>query len=332
MAGPGTLGPGSNPSTIAEALTPTNLVFPSEPLRSEIPLWMKFRCYEFMNTSIQRALATANANGGAIGVLGSFTTALKANIQVPAPTNFVTTTSHNYRSLRNPSLKDIEDTVLGGLIKKGFDLIPQGGKDLAFDAYKYAEQIGIRVNELGSRAGFGSEFDFSDPDQINGFMGDTTYIPSGASRNYEIRLNMPCLDVSDSKAAGAIVKAFEALSLPTMLSLFSSTRTKYYHPPLWVFGIGPANSMAIDTDWSGYPQLSVLRTVSTRKTALDTNSLSAHGQGGQFKPVAYTTTLIFTELEPAFRQVNIGSVGTGILSRSSAINTGGVGGAAASPG
>ncbi|WP_248785789.1 hypothetical protein, partial [Escherichia coli] len=56
---------------------------------------------------------------------------------------------------------------------------------------------------------------------IENDLMDAVFKNSGPSRTYEVRFNLPCLTVQDSMKAGEIIRAFEALSLPTARSLFS---------------------------------------------------------------------------------------------------------------
>ena len=71
--------------------------------------------------------------------------------------------------------------------------------------------------------------------------------------------------------------------------------------------------------------MSVLRTVKVKRVAIDTNTLAAIGsdtESGIFKPIAYSLTLTFQELEPSVRITgNVGELSTLIQSRSSAVVT-----------
>ena len=154
--------------------------------------------------------------------------------------------------------------------------------------------LGVAEEAVANTTGFQSE--------LSGLeYKDATFMDIGPSRTYEIRFNLPCLTVADSQKAGQIIRAFEALSLPTARSILTLTTTKAFHPPLWIFGIGPISQRRYDADWTGMPQLSVLRAVSHKKTAFETNALAALGLENILKPVCYTLTLSFIELEPAFR-------------------------------
>jgi len=290
----------------------TKIVFPIEDaVRSKIPLWMKFYCYEFANTATSRAVAYTRSGGG-FSVPGL--TKEKAQIMVPAPPNFQTQTAHNYDNMPSTAVnlfQPVVSQIIDGALQYLPEQISQGLRGLASGV-----EQGIQVLEQG--AGLITPFISEIPHDV----ADTTYIPTGASRSFEIRMNLPCLTEADSKAAGAVIRAFEALSLPTARSLFSISSTKFFHPPLWVFGIGPADSFKFDPDWTGQPQISVLRSIAHKKTAFETNSLSALGGFGLLKPVAYTLTLVFQELEPAFRRTNAnGPTSLSIINRSGVLAT-----------
>lgn len=303
------IGLGANTASLIE--NSTRFIFPAEPeLRNIIPLWMRFQCFEFSSNAISRASAYNQSTGGR----GIFTKQ-KAEILIPAPVNFTSTTANNYTNAPTMAL-GVLPPLVGKVGDVALDLIP-GAKDYFKDVIDAINQgVSEITSVIGAGTGFNSELTQNE-------TTDTMYTPNGASRTYEIRINMPCLTENDSMMAGAIIRAFEALSLPTMLSLFGNvSTTKYFHPPVWVFGVGPIDSMKFDPDWTGNPQLSVLRTVSHKKTAFETNSLAALGQQGLLKPVAYTMTLLFQELEPAFRQTNPGGdVGFNIINRSTGMVT-----------
>lgn len=253
---------------------------------------MKFYCYEYSNTASGRAMAYSRSGGGT-SINGL--TKEKAQIFVPAPVNFTSQTSHNYVNQPTTALT-ILPPLVEQVIEGAISLVP-GANEAAEAAKAVYDGINQAMDLIDSAAGRVTGMISDIPDDVN----DMTYVPTGASRTFEIRINLPCLSERDSMAAGEIIRAFEALSLPTGRSALRFTGSKFFHPPLWVFGIGPIDSFKFDPDWTGFPQISVLRTVSHRKTALETNSLSAIGHNGLLKPVAYTLTLVFQELEPAFR-------------------------------
>jgi len=300
MAGPRV--PGANLTSITESSR--KLIYPTdEDLRSKIPLWLKFYCYEYTNTAEGRARAYSRSSSQSSGVRAVASAILgldgkeKAQILLPAPVNFDSVTSHNYQAQPTAGL-NLFSTAASGM----FDFfrrtaVPDGLKD-AFNA------IATRVdNAAASANNFLAQWSGWQSDMPADTM-DSMYMSTGPSRTFEIKMNLPCLTEEDSKAAGEIVRAFEALSLPTARSpTFNTTLNvvQQFHPPLWIFGIGSIDSYKFDPDWTGYPQLCVLRTVRNKKTAFETNSLAALGHNGLLKPVAYTLTLQFIELEPAFR-------------------------------
>lgn len=303
----------SVPSGGANAMSMTEssskIVFPAEEeLRGKIPLWMKFYCYEYSSSTLGRAGAY-NRSGGGKSVIG--TVKELAQIFVPAPVNFMSQTTHNYNNAPTTSLTALPPGIME-VLEGGAKMIP--GSEKIMEAVDGVLQLyGVFEKMIGDYGGFSQEIA---PETL-----DTTYTPSGASRSFEVRMNLPCLSERDSMAAGMVIRAFEALSLPTIRSAFGYS-TKYYAPPVWVFGIGPGDSFKFDPDWTGFPQVSVLRSISHKKTAFETNSLAALGHQGLLKPVAYTLSLVFQELEPAFRQTNpAGGVGLNIINRSTAIVT-----------
>lgn len=289
-------------NTTSALETPRKLIYPlEESVRSKIPLWMKFYCYEYSSSALGRAVAYARS-GGAGEIPGLVKE--KAQIMVPAPPNFNTSTAHNYTAQATVAT-NILPPMLGAIAQGVYQFLPADVVNYLGDVYAGIRQLQDNIDAgMGQVTGFLSDI----PNEVQ----DSTFTPSGPSRSFEIRMNLPCLTERDSKAAGLIVRAFEALSLPTARSLFTTTTTKYFHPPLWIFGIGPADSFKFDPDWTGSPQLSVLKSVSHKQTAYETNSLAALGYGGLLKPVSYTVTLLFQELEPAFRRTSgLGAVSNG---------------------
>jgi len=294
-------------------------VFPNDQdLVSSIPLWMKFYCFEYSNSALNRVGAYLRSqNAGNIPGLSN----MKAQIYLPAPVAFESSTSLQYNRSQT-SAPNALPGILNGLsnmaanstnpwIKSIVGAVKQI-RDDADQAERFASQL------VGGRFGYGQE--------IPADMNDLQFIGNGSYRTYDIRLYLPCLSVEDSMKAGKIIRTFEALCLPTMVSLGGVFSTKYFHPPVWTFGIGPSDSMKFDPDWTGYPQMSVLQAVKVRKTAVDASSIAAFYSNSLFKPVAYTVSLLFRELEPAVRVTSLPSidgslteVGTTITNRSGAI-------------
>ena len=277
-----------------------DIVFPSPgKVRDEIPLWMKFYCYEYNSTALGRvSIKTRSHNGFSVPGLSN----LKAKILVPAPTNFETSTNPKYATVNQSKNLAIFPSALGV-------------GTLANITAKMASTLATFADEVGQAAFAEAGFDggTNTPDFF-----DLVFKGGGPSRQYEIRLYLPCLTHADSVAAGAISRSFEALALPTSTGI--GTDVTFYHPPIWIFGIGAADSLQIDQDWSGSPQISVLTMVKVRKQALETNAITAHKSSSSFKPVAYSLTLMFREIEPAIRRVELGaSTGIDITNRSGAM-------------
>jgi hypothetical protein len=301
-------------------------------IQKKIPLWMKFYCYEFSNTASGRTITqNAGMGGGNITIdeSGNFPIPVigskeKAQIFLPAPVNFQTNTSHKYVPEATKAM-NLLPNVFGDLLGLLTSNLPPNVSNFLADFFKNVDKaINSVENGLGNLTGYESEI-------LNDFT-DAVFKNTGPSRTYDIRFNLPCLTVEDSQKAGQIIRAFEALSLPTARSLFTPALTKSFHPPLWIFGIGPIDQRRFDADWTGSTQLCVLRSVSHKKTAYETNALAALGAAGTLKPVAYSLTLSFIELEPAYRAMNPGGeTSLQIINRSTVITTTGVSGVLATP-
>lgn len=291
-----------------------SLIYPDGNIASQIPLWMKFYCYEYNNTVFGRVAAQSSAAGGdgsQVAAIPGFKSKEKAQIFLPAPVNFQTNTAHTYTGT------DIMPTLIPEFITKMANNLPVVGQLM---------QLGSGVIDTFLR---GVEEAFA---KVEGFQSglnvsasiikDNYYSSQGPSRSYEIKFNLPCLTVEDSKKAAQIVSAFEALSLPTSRGILSVEASKIFHPPMWVFGIGPLTQRKYDTSWSGMPQLSVLRSVSHKKTAVETNALAALGLPGDLKPVCYSLSLSFVELEPSFRATTPSNpTSFNIINRSTVLTT-----------
>ena len=308
--------PGTNASSLTERSL--NLIFPAlDDIRTKIPLWMKFYCYEYSSSAFGRAATLTNAQGGGgFDTIPGLRTFQKAAIFLPAPTSFETSNNHRYQADKTSSM-NLFSSVLGDAISDAAETA------LGVNLQSAANEITQIVNGLelafSNATGLASEIELD--------QNDNQYKSAGPSRSFEMRFQLPCITVEDSMIAAKIIRAFEALSLPTARSIFSLTSTKSYHPPVWVFGIGPIDQRKYDQDWTGQPQLSVLRGVKFRQTAFDTNSLAAIGYPGKqlLKPIAYTLTLSFAELEPAFRSTELnGETGIKIANRSTIMVTTGI--------
>ncbi len=288
----------------------STLIFPAESrVRASVPLFMKFYCLEYNNSAISRAAAVPSVTGSSLPGLNR----LKASIMVPAPPQYKASTSLPYTAEVLTPGQSIYESLYDIFIPDSIKSTLQSAGDVVQGVALNAIRLG---GAMGGAAGFNQNIE-TDLKELTFRGGNGTY------RSFDIRLYMPCLSVEDSLKAGEIVKSFEALSLPTILGAFALNTTHFFHPPLWIFGIGPKDSLKFAREWSGYPQLCVLTNVDVRRTAFETESLSAISDGsGQFKPVAYSVSLGFRELEPSVRQTNpTGQVSTAIISRSAGVVT-----------
>lgn len=286
--------PGSFANVTSIGESPKVLVFPSTvEIKSQVPLWMKFYCFEYNKSALGRAAMWSRTRGGGLGSVPG-ASLLKAQIAVPAPSNFTSTTQHSYKA-ENSDTSD-------GLFSLIFEYVSetQLGKDIIQKIEKLGNDPRIeKAKSLATSAmrlsGYGQNIDMDHSELV--------YKPNGSIRQYEIQLYMPCLNVDDSKKAGQIIRSFEAFSLPTLIGALTATTSMMFHPPLWAFGVGPMTSVNMDPDWSGMPQVCVLKTVKSKKMALDTNSLAAIADSTtkEYKPIAYLLSLVFQELEPAVR-------------------------------
>lgn len=272
-----------------------SLIFPATPdIQKIIPLYMKFFCFEYNKSALGRSEAYRRGRGEENLIPG--TSNIKKQIFVPAPSLFTSTTQHSYKA---------EPSEVGL-----FGVLPSGAGTTRFArgiAYVKKQQLKLKKYLSYVKGGYGQDIPMD--------VTDLIYQPGGQVRSYEVQLYLPCLSIEDSKKAGDIIKNFEALSLPTMLGLGISSLSIMFHPPVWLLGIGPIDTLKVDPDWSGAPQLSVLRTVKSKRVALETNTLAAIGGKnlGEFKPIAYTLTLLFQELEPAVRITSPGKETSSII-------------------
>lgn len=292
-----------NPATIGE--TTSTIIFPAESsIQSEIPLFIRFVCVEY------------SMNGIARSGIKNLASLPKANIYVPVPSKLVTQTAMRYKQEANEEYMKLQD-------QKDFEAkLPQWSAALGAKAAAAAAGMFPRFGGLAGM--YGKNFTNS-----LGQLLDTdfteTILQSGSKRSFTISLYLPCLNLDDSKAAAKITRAFEALSLPSMLGIGVSGVggvQMHFHPPMWFFGIGPLKSVNSDVDWTSQPQASVLTNVAVSRTAIDAASFTA--LDNVTKPVAYSITLNFQEIEGAFRVPNIAQeTSFGIKNRSGALLSGG---------
>jgi hypothetical protein len=290
------------------------LVFPSSAsILKEIPLFLKFTCVEYSMNSLMRGGNTFRYSGNAGG--GN----VKAYINVPVPSKMVTQTAMRYKqddnelfsksgiqqALEQDFLPKIIQKTVGGYAKDLVDWLP-------FVSPKWKAILLDSVNRTGRSFSQLIETDFTE-----------TILQSGSKRSFVISLYLPCLNLEDSEAAAQISRAFEALALPTMVKAavpgFDALGAQlHFHPPMWFFSIGAMGSDS-DIDWTSQPQASVLTNVAVTRTPIDSTAFTALDL--TIKPIGYSITLNFQEIETAFRRVSpLAGSGTDftILSRSAA--------------
>lgn len=282
-----------------------NLVFPSQAsILKEIPLFLKFTCVEYSMNALFRGGGIFKTGGGGGNV--------KAYISVPVPTKMVTQTAMRYKQDENEVFK----TGAQKFVEDKLTAKTKGLLATAFEKTGLSPEWQVVLGEAANRTvrSFSQmiETDFTE-----------TILQTGSKRSFVISLYLPCLNLEDSEKAAEIARAFEALALPTMVKASLDSvginlgAQLHFHPPMWFFNIGPLGGFG-DIDWTSQPQASVLTNVAVTRTAIDTTSFTALDL--TIKPIAYSITLNFQEIESAFRKVSIGSAGTGftILSRSAA--------------
>lgn len=293
------------------------LIFPAESsVQKEIPLYLKLTCVEYSMSTLARS-GGYNPDGGTVNV-GN----VKAYIYVPVPSKLISQTAMRYKQEENEEFmkgqlqKDAEEglKLLGGKASTWLTkYIPGAGR---FAAYG---QDAIR--KLARTYSSLIDTDFTE-----------TILQSGSKRSFTVSLYLPCLNLDDSLAAAEIASAFESLALPTLMGvnvpILNAGVQFHFHPPMWFFGIGPLLGTNTDIDWTSQPQASVLTNVAVSRTAIDASSFTA--LDGNIKPVAYSITLNFQEIETAFRAIDAdiltGSKGTSftIKNRSGAAKSAGV--------
>lgn len=309
----------ADPRTLLESTA--NFIFPNTPeIQDKIPLWMRFYVYAYPSSAgnrfaaQQRVAGAEDILGSGLSVLSTPLTKQLANIVLPAQISFISTTGLPYQNKKTVAENFLPTLFgLGTALNLKNSVVSGIAKQLARIAQDFAA----------------TQFGFGEPVDISGnMMQDLTFVGGGSYRQFSISIYLPCFYENDSRKAAEITKAFEAYCLPTATSAGSASSTKFYHPPVWVMGTSTSlDSMAFDSDWCGYPQLSVLTTVKTKRVPLETSTLS--GIGPDIKPMVYTISLVFQELEPALRVVSPGipgvlsrPAGTRITNRSSTISVG----------
>lgn len=266
-----------NPNSLLESSRV--LVYPSNTtVANEIPLYIKFTCTEYSSLTLARA-------GGVINVGGYGN--VKAQIAVPMSTKFTSQTAMRYKQEENPNSIPLLQTFTDEKVKAAWDKLVGFAepvlKNLPKKFLEAAEGVAGQFNQLID----------SDYNEL--------ILQSGSKRSFVIQLYLPCLNDEDSARAGEITRAFEALALPTTLSagLGLAGFQYFFHPPMWFIGVGALDSIKNDIDWSSQPQASVLTNVAVNRVAIDSSSFTAID--GSIKPIAYSISLNFTEIEAAVR-------------------------------
>lgn len=259
-------------------------IYPTNPkLRNEIPLWLKFRAFEYVGF----AGRYANAGGDVEGVMSAPPNML-ATIYVPAPTMLTSGVSNKYNETPVKTLFDNFAGVLSSMQKAA------GGRKTALGAGigAFAGTIEAINNFTTLFYGLGGYFlDIVPPD-----FNDNIYAGTN-KRMFKFELVLPCLTDEDSFAAFAIARAFEALSVPYT----GNSILTFKHPPMWGFGVGPGTGPFIDYTWLTDPQLCSLASVAVNRSAPDGGSYSVFTKFG-LKPSVTTISLVFVEIEPIYRQ------------------------------
>lgn len=261
-------------------------------LRSEVPLWLKFRAFEYVGF----AGRYVNAGGSLPGVMPSPPNML-AQIYVPAPPMLTSGVNNKYNE--NP-IKSIFDSfagilnTLGDITKPktnilGIPLSPASGINNIIT--KVSLGSSLLSNAVSAFYTLGGYFFGIVPPDFN----DNIYAGTN-KRNFKFNLVLPCLTDEDSFAAFAIGRSFEALSVPA-----TGTNPLYFkHPPMWGFGVGPGTGSFIDYTWLTDPQLCTLQAVAVNRSAPDGGSYAVFTQYG-LKPSVTTIALSFSEIEPIYR-------------------------------
>jgi len=281
-------------------------------LRGEVPLWLKFRAFEYVGF----AGRFVNAGGSLPGVMPSPPNML-AEIYVPAPP--LLTSGVNNRYNENP-IKTIFDSfagilnTVGDLTKPGKivnpatgaeSTAPQSGLNKTVNAVSGAGSI--VANAISAFYTLGGYFFGIVPPDFN----DNVYAGT-SKRNFKFNITLPCLTDEDSFAAFAIGRSFEALSVPAT----GVNPLVFKHPPMWGFGVGPGTGPFIDYTWLTDPQLCTLQAVAVNRSAPDGGSYTVFTRYG-LKPSVTTIALSFSEIEPIYRQ----SGSLSMISRSQALAT-----------
>ena len=262
-------------------------IYPQNPkLQSEIPLWLKFRCFEY----ISFVGRYANAGGEAPGTMPS-PPRLLGSIYVPAPNSLASGVVHAYNENSAQIIADSASVAAAtAAATTGIGtLLGVAG----FDVYKKTREFTTRTfDTIKAFYNLATYFGGIVPPDFN----DNLYAGTG-KRNFAFEIVLPCLTPEDNLAAYRVGRSFETLSMPST----SGNVLAFRHPPLWGFGVGAGTGPFIDNTWLTNPQLAVLEKVVVNRSAPDKGSFAVLIDAG-FKPTVYTVNLSFQEIEPVYRQ------------------------------
>jgi len=277
---------------LVQQIYPANLK-----LRSEIPLWLKFRAFEYQGF-------LGRLGNGFQGVQPTPPNQL-GTLYVPAPKNIVSGVANQFNE--NPATKIFEGAVslLTGLGKlTSINLGPGIG------TINPIGMMGTSLSVIGTLTkglyDVASYFSGIIPPDFN----DNIYAGTN-KRVYQFNIVLPCLTDEDSFASFAIARSFESLAVASTTGSILS----FNHPPMWLFGVGPGTGPEIDFTWLTDTQLCTLQSVAINRSAPDSGTytvLTAYG----LKPSVTTISLNFVEIEPVYRQSGTLS----LITRSQAFN------------
>lgn len=259
-------------------------IYPVNPkLRSEIPLWLKFRAFRYQGF-------IGRSGNGFQGVQPTPPNQL-ATLYVPAPKTIASGVTNQFNE--NPATQIFQGlvstlTTFGKLTSvrtpQGFPNINPFG--VAGIALAGAGALAKGLFDAASYFGGITPPDFND----NIYAGTN-------KRTYSFDIVLPCLTDEDSFAAFAVARAFESFSVAST----TDTALFFNHPPMWLFGVGPGTGPQIDFTWLTDTQLCTLQSVAVNRSAPDSGTYTVLTSYG-LKPSVTTISLKFVEIEPIYRQ------------------------------
>jgi hypothetical protein len=275
---------------LVQQIYPTNFQ-----LRSEIPLWLKFRAFEYQGF-------LGRAGNGFQGVQPSPPNQLGL-LYVPAPKLVSSGVTNQFNE--NPADKIFQGAVsfLTGLGKLTSFKSPGGTINPIGTIGTGLSVAGTLIKGIYDIASYFSGVIAPD-------FNDNIYAGTN-KRTYQFDIVLPCLTDEDSFASFAIARSFEALSVAST----TGSILAFNHPPMWLFGIGPGTGPQIDFTWLTDTQLCTLQSVAINRSAPDSGTYTVLTDYG-LKPSVTTISLKFVEIEPVYRQSGTLS----LITRSQAFN------------